>query len=310
MSPHFYVVNRSRGRRPLVKWPKSCDKKLWNEVNTDLCNILEGIRGSTIKKLERMGNLIYAYGVEQFGVVEGKRSTPSIPTKSRRQTEIDRLVKERRQLKKQWRKATEEEKEGINVLQEEIQSRLSTLRRAENLLKKRRRKEQTRSRFYKDPFKFVKSLFIKEKSGIFSVSKAALEEHLKKSCTDDRHQEEVSLPSDMSPVNPPEHELDVSPPRWREVDKTVRRARAASAPGPNGVPYRLYKNAPDVLRFLWKLMKVVWQKKEIPTSWRRAGGILIPKEKDSSEIGQFRQISLLNVEGKIFFSVVAHRLAG
>ena len=128
MSPHFYVVNRSRGRRPLVKWPKSCDKKLWNEVNTDLCNILEGIRGSTIKKLERMGNQIYAYGVE--------RSTPSIPTKSRRQTEIDRLVKERRQLKKQWRKATEEEKEGINVLQEEIQSRLATLRRAENLLKK------------------------------------------------------------------------------------------------------------------------------------------------------------------------------
>lgn len=57
-------------------------------------------------------------------------------------------------------------------------------------------------------------------------------------------------------------------------------------------------------------MKVVWQKKEIPTCWRRAGGILIPKEKDSSEIGLFRQISLPNVEGKIFFSMVSHRLAG
>ncbi|KAK9981310.1 hypothetical protein ABG768_000861, partial [Culter alburnus] len=58
-----------------------------------------------------MGDLIYAYGVERFGVVESKRATPSIHTKSRRQTDIDRLVKERRQLKKQWRKATEEEKE-------------------------------------------------------------------------------------------------------------------------------------------------------------------------------------------------------
>ncbi|XP_035862163.1 uncharacterized protein LOC118496075 [Sander lucioperca] len=195
----------------------------------------------------------------------------------RRQTEIDRLVKERRQLKKQWRKATEEEKEGINLLQEEIQSRLATLRRAENLLRKRRRKEQTRSRFYKDPFKFVKSLFTKEKSGSLS-----------------------SIYQSM----------DISLPRWSEVEQTVHRARAASSPGPNGVPYRFYKNTPDVLRFLWKLMRVVWQKKEIPTSWRRAGGILIPKAKDSSEIGQFRQISLLNVEGKIFFSVVAHRLAG
>ena len=90
----------------------------------------------------------------------------------------------------------------------------------------------------------------------------------------------------------------------------MHRARAASSPGPNGVPYRLYESAPDVLRFLWKLMRVVWQKKEIPTSWRRARGILIRKEKDSSEIGQFRQISLLNVEGKIFFGVVAHRRAG
>ncbi len=56
-------------------------------------------------------------------------------------------------------------------------------------------------------------------------------------------------------------------------------------------------------------MKVVWQKQAISNAWRRAGGILIPKEKDSVDISQFRQISLLNVEGKIFFSVVAHRLA-
>lgn len=118
------------GRKPLVKWPKSCDKTLWKEINTDLCNILEAVRGNTLKKLEVMGNLIYAYGTERFGVIEGKRSTPTIPTKSRRQTEIDRQVKERRQLKKQWRKATEEKKkEGINLLQEEIKGRLATLRR-------------------------------------------------------------------------------------------------------------------------------------------------------------------------------------
>ncbi|KAM4567620.1 uncharacterized protein V3H82_011871 [Fundulus diaphanus] len=290
-------------------WPKSCDKALWTEVNTDLCNILQAVRGTTLKKLERMGDLIFDYGSKRFGVVEGKRATPTISTKSRRQAEIDRLVKERRQLKKQWRKATEEEKEGINVLQEEIKGRLVTLRRAENLLKKRRRKEQARSHFYKDPFKFVKSLFTKEKSGRLSVSKAVLEEHLKRTCTDERHQEKVTLPPDMPPLNTPAHDLDISPPRWSEVENIVRRARAASAPGPNGVPYRLYKNAPGVLQFLWKLMKIVWKKKEIPSSWRRGRGILIPKEKGSSEIDQFRQISLLNVEGKIFFSVVAHRLA-
>ena len=41
----------------------------------------------------------------------------------------------------------------------------------------------------------------------------------------------------------------------------------------------------------------------------RAGGVLIPKEKDAESISQFRAISLLNVEGKVFFSVIARRIA-
>ena len=50
------------------------------------------------------------------------------------------------------------------MLQIEIRGRLATLRRAENLVKNHRKKERTRSTFYKDPFKFVKGLFIKKKS--------------------------------------------------------------------------------------------------------------------------------------------------
>ena len=92
------------------------------------------------------------------------------------------------------------------------------------------------------------------------------------------------------------------------MEKAVKKARAGSAPGPNGVPYLVYKRAPGVTHYLWRLMKVVWGKKQVPKAWRRAGGIMIPKERESKGIGQFRQISLLNVEGKIFFSVVARRL--
>lgn len=121
-------------------------------------------------------------------------------------------------------------------MQEEIWSRLATLRRAENLLKKHRRKEKTRTCFYKDPFKFVKSLFTKEKSGKLSVPKPDLEKHLQESCSDSRRHEEITFPPNMPTINPPEHQLDTSPLRWSEVEKTVRTARAASAPGPNGVP--------------------------------------------------------------------------
>jgi len=61
----------------------------------------------------------------------------------------------------------------------------------------------------------------------------------------------VELVACLSPNMPPlgeiAHKMDVSPPRWKEVEEVVRRAKASSAPGPNGVPYRVSKSAPDIL---------------------------------------------------------------
>ena len=42
--------------------------------------------------------------------------------------------------------------------------------------------------------------------------------------------------------------------------------------------------------------------------WLSTEGIFAPKEEDSREIGQFRTISLLNVEGKIFLSLLSRRM--
>jgi hypothetical protein len=46
----------------------------------------------------------------------------------------------------------------------------------------------------------------------------------------------------------------------------------------------------------------------VPGAWQEAEGIFTPKEKNSKTINQFGTISLLNVEGKIFFAVLAKRL--
>ncbi len=51
-----------------------------------------------------------------------------------------------------------------------------------------------------------------------------------------------------------------------------------------------------------------WKTQSIPPAWSRAVTTFIPKEKDSRNINQFRGIALLNVEGKIFFSVMAKRM--
>lgn len=45
------------------------------------------------------------------------------------------------------------------------------------------------------------------------------------------------------------------------------------------------------------------KKRPIPSEWQRAVAVFIPEEMNSKDISQFRNI-LLNVEGKIFFSVI------
>ena len=88
----------------------------------------------------------------------------------------------------------------------------------------------------------------------------------------------------------------------------VRKARTKSSPGINGISYKLYKRCSKILAFLWKLLREAYTKKLIAENWGLADGIHIPKEKDSRKIDQFQPISLLNVEGKIFFGVIAKRM--
>ena len=90
--------------------------------------------GIAEKKLERMGDIIYHNGEERFGV-NTRRSDKVTPAlvKSKRQQESKRLVRERRQLRKQWKKASNAEREGLMLLQGDIKCRLETLQREREL---------------------------------------------------------------------------------------------------------------------------------------------------------------------------------
>ncbi|KAJ3605395.1 hypothetical protein NHX12_027442, partial [Muraenolepis orangiensis] len=94
----------------------------------------------------------------------------------------------------------------------------------------------------------------------------------------------------------------------KEVREVVRKARASSAPGPSGTSYKVYKYCPKLLLRLWYILQVFWRRGWIPDQWRVAEGVWIPKEENSTQLDQFRIISLLCVEAKVFFSAVSKRL--
>ena len=103
----------------------------------------------------------------------------------------------------------------------------------------------------------------------------------------------------------PERELLTSEPTFGEVKEVTRKARFGQL---SAIPYKVYKMCPFLLKRLWRLPKVVWREGEVPDAWKEAEGIFTPKERDSKSVNQFRTISLLNVEGKIFLALLARRL--
>lgn len=64
--PQPATQTKIQGRKPLVKKQKPVRKKEWETVNTHLRKLLDHLRGTTVKKLESMGKIIYTYGSERY----------------------------------------------------------------------------------------------------------------------------------------------------------------------------------------------------------------------------------------------------
>ena len=109
--------------------------------------------------------------------------------------------------------------------------------------------------------------------------------------------------------------LDGLPPaptsvRYQDLLIILNSRRNASSPGINMIPYRVYKKCPRITSFLFKIFKPCLKLSNVPIQCRIASEVYIPKKKppNPSAIEDFRPIALLNVEGKLFFSLIARRL--
>ena len=74
----------------------------------------------------------------------------------------------------------------------------------------------------------------------------------------------------------------------------------------NGNSYTIYKSSKKIAYLLWELLCFIWEKCEVPNSWilkllEKKDGCLSPED--------MRPISILNAEGRIFFSLVEKRMS-
>lgn len=148
-----------------------------------------------------------------------------------------------------------------------------------------------------------------KRSGQLTSSKEEIDSYLHDTYSDAAREEDLGECRALINHPAPTTEMNTRVPSWKEVQTAVKAARNNSSPGPNGVPYLVYKRCPKLLHRLWKILRVIWRRGTVARQWRSAEGVWVLKEEKSTTIEQFRTISLLNVEGKIFFSILSHRLS-
>ena len=293
-------------RKERIKWPKANSKE-WVSFDEDVTNILKLVHSSHEKKAEAHPEIIFAIGSDRFGVNEAKQK-PQSSGPSKRQKKCKKVREEIKQLKETYKNAPNEEKEAINQLQQEKLRNLRLMKRAESLKQKRKKYSKNCSEFLSQPYDFARKIIAPKPSGVMKSSKAEVEKQLHDAHGDQNKEQERNIPENLHEYKEPFFEFNDSPPSWGEFNKHLRKTRSKSAPGPNGVPYIVYKRCPGLARLLFFYLRGMWKNKVISKSWRKAEGIFIPKEDGATSVEKFRTISLLNVEGKLYFALWSDRL--
>lgn len=296
-------------RKERVNWPAAGARKEWERFDHDVDQVLQSaLAGDVGKKLKAMALIIWSIGVDRFGKEERRAGTISQPKENRRLKSIATLRGDLRRLRKAFREAATEEKPALTEIRDNLRERIKILRRAECHRRNRKRRIKERTDFTKNPFKYLSRLLGDKRSGELKATKEEVEEHLRQVHNDPRREENLEEMEKLIKPAEPTIPFKAEEPSWQEVNTFLKKARAKSAPGPNGIPYKVYKYCENLRKRLWQLLRVAWRKDLLADDWLIAEGCFIPKGENSTGIKQFRTISLLNIEGKIFLGILAKRL--
>jgi len=115
----------------MIMWPKAQDKKSWKLLDDELDIILEAaMQGPVNRKLQTLTTIVYSVTKTMFGVEKDKVHRKP-PKPNRRQSRIENLIREVRQLKRRYRQSSPTERAGPSQLRDIVLTQMKLLRKAE-----------------------------------------------------------------------------------------------------------------------------------------------------------------------------------
>jgi hypothetical protein len=310
----------ARPVQPRLNLPGAGEKEEWarldNKVDTELVKKLGSAKWKALPldvMVDSFHKAAYESLAKLVGIVEPKGFAKK-PT--RRARVMAKLRKEKRELKRKWRRMSRDP----SVTDEEIREHQSFWHKVVRLHNKMRENEaadeeatsvaKEETRFRKNPYKFARAVFAPTSGGkaTFGVDKA--NDFFKATYADaDRgHLYDLVPELENHRLPPPTHPFDMRAPTEEELDDIVRVKKNGSSPGPNGLPYLVYKKMPNAMRRRLHMIIVrVFEERRIPISWQMALVILLAKTDDTSEPELMRPIAKTNTDGKCFFTWLQRR---
>ena len=140
--------------RARIRFPRGNDKRGWSGLDEELKQGLKkSLKDGSVKSFS---DFIYNKCIERFGVVPVKR--PQEKKDSRRQRELGRLKGEKKALRRRWKVAKEDERDGLSVLWEDVKRRVRDLRRAERGRQRKYERRRAMRSFFSDPYRSVREI--------------------------------------------------------------------------------------------------------------------------------------------------------
>ena len=295
-----------------LKLPPASDKGVWKGIDEDLVLLINDLHAPDNEaRLELTEKQIYSYLEARYGEVPNNFSQEKNPPKEESETKAIRVAK--REARKDVKAAKKvKDNNGIAAAKKHYLKlvRLHNKSRR-NELRKQKRKEHKKEQeqFKKNPYTFSTRLLNgnqNNKQPTFSKEEA---DRFFKNEYCDRERDSVyknlkGLPDVHEPAKPFEMKsLD-----WNLFQEKLRSRRNKSSPGPNGVPYTVYKRCPRMTSIVFKILCSLWEEKKVPLQWRVGEAILIPKTEDLSNPALFRNITKTNTSGKLNMGLLADKM--
>lgn len=267
--------------------------------------------------VEEFHSFVYQTAAQVLGTMEEQGKRPRRARTQPRPPAADEELRERkRELRRLFRRAERDSDPTVDQLRREWRKVMrlhNKLRLGHQRWIKSNDTMRERQRFRKDPYQFAKNLlnppsptagpqFSKEQAYAYFTS----------TYNDPQRDLRFELPPQLAPFRPPEPAVpfDLTPPALAQFRSVLNKKKNGAAPGPDGVPYVVYKRCRFLAEKLHLIVLRAWSDPEMPRAWQIARLIAIPKPTtvDTTNPAEFRPIAIGSTAGKVFTSLMSVKL--